>query len=43
LPAESEGAQDPPAPEEIEETLQRLHELRAHLATATGAESSIPG
>jgi hypothetical protein len=45
MPAESEGAQDPPTPEEIEETLQRLHELRVHLATATGfgGESSVPG
>jgi HEPN domain-containing protein len=43
MPAESEGAQDPPTQEEIEETLERLHELRAHLATATGGESSVAG
>jgi HEPN domain-containing protein len=36
MPAESEGGQGPPTAEEIEETLQRLHDLRAYLATAGG-------
>jgi HEPN domain-containing protein len=37
MPDESAGTQEPPRPEEIEETLGRLHELRRYFATATGA------
>jgi hypothetical protein len=34
MPAESEGAQDPPTTDQVEETLQRLHDLQAHSAAA---------
>ena len=37
MPAESEGGQNPPTEEEIGETLQKLHELQAHLAAAIGS------
>jgi HEPN domain-containing protein len=36
MPGESEGVQGPPTAEEIEETLQRLHDLRTYLATTGG-------
>ena len=37
MPGESEVAQQPPAPAEIEETLRHLLDLRARVAAATGA------
>ena len=38
MPGESEGTQQPPTPEEIEETLRQLSDLRARFAAATGAD-----
>jgi HEPN domain-containing protein len=41
MPAEREGGQGPPTAEEIEDTLQRLHELQMHFATATGSGEEL--
>jgi HEPN domain-containing protein len=40
MPGRDTGHQVPPRPEEIEETLQLLRDLRARLATATGQTES---
>jgi hypothetical protein len=40
MPGQSSGHQEPPAPEEIEETLQSLRNLRARLVAATGLTES---
>jgi HEPN domain-containing protein len=38
MPGESEGTQQPPTSEEIEETLRHLSDLRGRVAAATGAD-----
>jgi HEPN domain-containing protein len=38
MPGEGEGSQQPPAPEEIEETLRHLSDLRARVAAAPAAD-----
>jgi HEPN domain-containing protein len=40
MPGQGAGRQQPPAPEEIEETLQPLRDLRARLAAATSFSES---
>ncbi len=38
VPGEAEGSQQPPAPEEVEETLRHLSDLRARIAAALAAD-----